>query len=54
MATEGNKIKKVEKRSGQAKPDCFGKYEVSFKENGKKCRMCPWAKDCKPAKKETK
>lgn len=46
-----DKIKKVEKRSGKVKPDCFGKYVFA---GAKECRVCPWAKDCKLASKEEK
>lgn len=29
------------------KPKCFGKYEATFPGNGKVCRACPFAQECK-------
>ncbi len=44
------KINRVAKKSGQPKPDSFGKYVFA---GAKKCRICPWAADCKEASKKS-
>lgn len=29
------------------KPDCFGKYKATFASNGRGCRACFFAQECK-------
>jgi lipoate synthase len=29
------------------KPDCFGKYKATFPTQGKTCRACSFAQECK-------